>query len=311
MRAKLPQLKQDGVALITVMLIVALATVLAVSMSSRQQIDIHRSSNILNFEQGYQYVLGAEAWAQQILKRDLKKSQIDSLQEEWAMLLPPLPIEGGTISGQIEDLQSRFNINNLIFDGKLQKLEVDRFKKLLRNLQLKEDLVNVITDWIDPDVNLAFSGAEDNEYLMLSQAYRTANQPMADISELLLIQGVDREILAKLRPFVCVLKSKTNINVNTASAEILSSLAEDLSLVDAKTIVADREKKGYATLDEFLQQALIKNTKIKKDGLSVNSEYFQLNSSAQIDRIKMAYVTILQRESKDSILILKRSRETL
>lgn len=311
MRAKLSRLKQDGVALITVMLIVALATVLAVSMSSRQQIDIHRSSNVLNFEQGYQYVLGAEAWAQQILKRDLKKNQIDSLEDEWAMILPPLPIEGGSMSGQIEDLQARFNINNLVLNGKVQKLEVDRFKKLLRNLQLKEDLVNVITDWIDPDVNLAFSGAEDNEYLGLSQAYRTANQPMADISELLLIHGFDSEILDKLRPFVCVLNSKTNININTASAEVLSSLADDLELIDAKTVVADREKKSYATVDEFLQHTLIKNTKIQKEGLSVNSEYFQLNSSAQIDRIKMAYVTILQRVSDDNVLILKRSREIL
>lgn len=87
--------QEKGVALITVMLILALATILAVSMSSRQQLDIHRSANVFNFEQAYQYVLGAEMWAKQILKRDFENNKLDSANDDWATVLPPLPIEGG------------------------------------------------------------------------------------------------------------------------------------------------------------------------------------------------------------------------
>jgi len=303
--------KEKGVALITVMLILSLATILAVSMSSRQQLDIHRSANVFNFEQAYQYILGAESWAKQVLLRDGHDNKTDSLNDDWATVLPPLPIEGGQMSGKIEDLQARFNLNNLVFDGKPQKLYVERFKRLLRNLALNEDLAAVIVDWIDFNQTTGFSGAEDNEYLNLTPAYRTANQPMADISELLLVKGVDFKIYEKLLPYVCVLKSNTAINVNTASAEVLSSIVKDIRLEEAKTLVEERNKETYKKLDDFLQNPLLKEKKVNKEGLSVSSDYYQLNSIAQIERITVEYTTVLNRINGETVVVLNRSRGVL
>lgn len=305
---------QKGVALITVMLILALATVLAVSMSSRQQLDIHRSANVFNFEQAYQYVLGAESWAKIILKKDFDDSKgkyVDSGKDDWATVLPPLPIEGGHMSGQIEDLQSRFNINNLVQNGKPQVLYIERFKRLLRNIELNEDIATVIVDWLDPNIETGFSGAEDNEYLNLIPPYRTANQSMQDVSELLLIKGIDFETYEKLRPFVCVLQSESEINVNTASAEVLSSIVKDITIEDARSLIEDRSKETHEKLADFLQHPLLKQKKVKNEGLSVSSNFFQLNSTAQIERISVEYITILQREGDGNVIILKRSRGVL
>ncbi len=304
-------IKQKGVALITVMLILSLATILAVSMSSRQQLDMHRSANVFNFEQAYQYVSGAESWAKQILKRDQQDNQVDSFEDDWATVLPPLPIEGGQMSGQIEDLQARFNINNLVLDGKPDKLYIDRFKRLLRNLELNEDIATVIVDWIDTNEKVGFLGAEDNEYLNLSPPYRTANQAMEDVSELLLVKGVDFESYEKLLPFVCVLKSNTAINVNTASAEVLSSIVKGITIDDAKELVKDRNKKTYEKTDDFLQHPLLKQKKVKNEGLSVSSNYFQLNSTAQIERISVEYTTVIHRDSNGDVVILRRNRGVL
>lgn len=303
--------QERGVALITAMLIIALATILAVSMSSRQQLNIHRSANVFNFEQSYQYILGAEDWAKQILKRDLKDNETDSLNDDWATVLPPLPIEGGKMSGQLEDLQARFNLNNLVQNGKAQKIYEERFKNLLRNLELNEDLVAVVVDWLDPNEQVGFLGAEDNEYLNLSPAYRTANQSMGDVSELLLLKGMDNESYEKLRPFVCVLQSETGINVNTASAEVLSSIIKDISLDDANDIIKDRNEKIFEKIDDFIQHPLFKEKKLKSEGLSVSSSYFQLNSTAEIDRISVEYISVIKRESDGSALVLKRSRGVL
>ena len=303
--------KDKGVALITVMLILALATILAVSMSSRQQLDIHRSANVINFEQAYQYILGAETWAEQFLKRDLSDNKIDSLNDDWATVLPPLPIEGGSMSGQIEDLQARFNINNLVQNGKSQKIYVDRFKQLLRNLELNEDLSSVIVDWLDPNEQVGFLGAEDNEYLNLSPAYRASNQAMEDVSELLLLKGMDIESYEKLRPFVCVLKSETSINVNTATAEVLSSIVKDMSVEDAKELIKERNKGIFEKIEDFIQHPLLKQKKIKNEGLSVSSNYFQLNSTAKIERISVEYVSIIHRASDGSTSVIKRHRGVL
>ena len=304
-------LKMKGVALITVMLILALATILAVSMTSRQQLDIHRSANIFNFEQAFQYVLGAELWAKQILKRDREDNKTDSFKDDWAMVLPALPVEGGEIKGQLEDLQARFNINNLVQEGKPQKLYIERFKRLLRNLELNEDLSLVLVDWMDSNEEVGFLGAEDNEYLNLSPAYRTANQSMEDVSELLLVKGVDYETYEKLRPFISVLKSNVAINVNTASAEVLSSIVKDITLEDAKSIVEERKKETYSKLEDFLQHPLLKQKKINTEGLSVSSNHFQLNSTSQIERISIEYSSILHRENDGAVMLLKRSRGVL
>ena len=303
--------KENGVALITVMLILALATILAVSMTSRQQLSIHRSANVFNFEQSYQYILGAEAWAKQILKRDLDDNKTDTLNDDWATILPPLPIEGGKMSGQLEDLQARFNLNNLVQHGKPQKIYEERFKNLLRNLELNEDLVAVVVDWLDPNEQVGFLGAEDNEYLNLSPAYRTANQSMGDVSELLLLKGMDIESYEKLRPFVCVLQSETDINVNTASAEVLSSIIKDITLDDANDIIKDRNKKTFEKVEDFIQHPLLKQKKIKNEGLSVSSRYFQLNSTAELERISVEYVSVIRRDSDGSALVLNRSRGVL
>lgn len=303
--------QEKGVALITVMLILALTTVLAVSSSSRQQLDIHRTANIFNYEQAFQYILGAEAWSKQILKRDFEDNKIDSANDDWATVLPPLPIDGGQMTGQLEDVQARFNINNLVLNGKPQKIYVDRFKNLLRNLELDENIADVIIDWLDDNVEVSFSGAEDNEYLSLEPPYRAANQVMSDVSELLLVNGIDFDTYEILRAFVCVLQSESEINVNTASAEVLSSLAKGISLEDARSLVEDRNKSVHEKLDDFLAHPVLRDKKIEKEGLSVSSNYFQLNSTAQIERISVEYVTLLQREADGNVMILKRNRGVL
>jgi len=111
--------RQRGVALITVLLIVFMASVAAASLMTLQGYTLHRSTLLLNQQQARLYTLGAEQWAISLLKRDLRNDleqneRVDTLQEDWATIPPSLPVEGGSISGRIEDLQGRFNLNNLL-----------------------------------------------------------------------------------------------------------------------------------------------------------------------------------------------------
>ena len=306
---------QQGIALITVMLILALVTITAVSMASRLQLDIHRSANVLNYEQAFQYVLGAEDWAKQILLRDLNENKTDSLDDDWTTVLPALPIEGGQMTGQIEDLQACFNLNNLVLNGKRQTFQYDRFRRLLDNVGLNANLADVIVDWLDADINVLTGGAEDNEYLNYSPAYRTANRYMSDVSELLLIKDIDYKIYQQLLVHVCVIAADTTINVNTASAEVISSIVNGVRIEDAQTLIEDRNQKIFTNLDEFFNHAVFQGKSqgkpINRDGVSVSSEFFRLNSAVQIDRIQVQFVTHLQRNTNGSVKVIKRSRGVL
>ena len=303
-------LKQQGVALITVILIVALATILATAMISRQQLEIHRSTNLFNYEQAYQYVLGAEDWAGLILKRDASDNKTDSLTDSWATVLPPLPLEGGQMSGKITDLQACFNLNNLLQDSGSQKRYYTRFRKLLRLLELDESIADALRDWLDSNLETGFNGAEDNYYLGLEPPYRSADQAMQDSSELLLVKGVDYKSYQKLRPFVCALSAGTSLNLNTAPAEVIATLA-GLTLAEAEGIIEDRNRQAFGEVKDFLQHPLLKNKNIDKQGLSVSSRYFQLNSEVQIGRIEVGFTSVLLRLDNGEIRLVKRSRSVL
>ena len=107
-------MKQRGVALITAIVLVAIATVLAVHIGTRAALDLRRTAGLIALDQGWHVALGAEAWAAEVLRDDREDSQTDHLAERWAQPLPPLPVDGGEVRGALEDMQGRFNLNNLI-----------------------------------------------------------------------------------------------------------------------------------------------------------------------------------------------------
>ncbi|MBK8754376.1 type II secretion system minor pseudopilin GspK [Candidatus Contendibacter odensensis] len=105
--------RQGGVALITVLLIVFIASIAATSLAALQQRAIRRSTVLMHQQQARLYTLGAEQEAVIVLIRDRQNSETDHPGEEWANLPLALPVEGGTITARVSDLQGCFNLNNL------------------------------------------------------------------------------------------------------------------------------------------------------------------------------------------------------
>jgi len=139
--------RQRGVALITAVLMVALATMLAVDVGFRGFLDQRRSGTLFALDQGYEIALGAEAWAADFLKKDMQDSKTDHLGETWARPLPPLPIDGGTVEGRLEDMQGRFNLNNLIHtDGTPNPEAVKQLERILAMLEIEPNWATAMAD---------------------------------------------------------------------------------------------------------------------------------------------------------------------
>jgi len=306
-------LRQQGVALITALLIVAMVTVAAVAMATRQQMDIRRTGGMLHGEQAYAYLLGAESWALVVLARDRGDSKIDTLYEDWSTQPPVSIVEGGSIIGRILDLQGRFNVNGLV-DGKgvADKDAITRYKRLLRQLDLDESLAEALADWIDSDINVLFpDGAEDEAYLGAATPYRTANRLVVDISELRLVKGYEPEVIEKLRPFIAALPEITPLNINTASAEVLITVAEDMSLSDGESLIETRGEDGFQTVDKFTGEKELSGKKqMTTAPLSVDSQWFLMLSEATIGQSRARLASLIQRTDK-AILVVRRQREFL
>jgi general secretion pathway protein K len=304
----------QGVALITAMLIVALATIAAVAVAARQQFDIRRSANLMNGEQSYQYALGVESWAVQLLTRDRKQNTTDTLQEDWAKQLPPLSVEGGQVAGHIEDLQGRYNLNNVVDGtGIATSLTVKPLQRLLQALDIPPELAWAVADWIDTDINASINGgAEDDVYTRLQPAYRTANTRMGSSSELLLINGFKPEYYVKLEPYVCALPEHTKINVNTASAPVLVTLSDNLSLSAAQAVVDARKDNPFADIAAFTS-ALKTSGGLSADALSgidvsaidVGSSYFLVTADTLFGKGRTRLFSEVHRANAQTSVILR------
>lgn len=301
---------QRGIALITVLLIFAIVSVLATAMIERQSSDIQRSGTLFALQQARAYVLGAESAVKTGLYLDWDNNRdVDHAQEEWAQERT-FPLDPGTARIQIQDAQGRFNLNGLSKQASNRSLQKERFTQLLNELGLDVAIADSLNRWMDQE------SQEDDRYLSLEMPYRAAYRNCSHTSELLLLEGVDAEAYRRLEPYVACLPITAQLNVNTASAVVLSALDSGLSLADAEAIVAARGDKGFATVDDFWALSQVepftkasasassdeektetKNSSWDKSDFSVKSEFFEAFIRIELgDRIATSE-SLIQRDN--------------
>lgn len=305
---------QRGVALLTVLLVLTLMSTLAVYMLEDQYLSVRRAGNQRDAEQAYQLVTGAEQWAARILQRDMQANATDHLNEPWYTLLPEIPVERGSLTSRVDDLQGRFNLNNLAAGR--DPVWYPAFRRLLRLLQLDELLADAVVDWIDSDQNtLGIGGAEDPFYLSQEPTYRAGNRFLSDPGELIWVKGFDAEAIAKLAPYVATLPARNvRINVNTAPAAVLRVLGKDgLSESAAAQIISGRDDQGYQNVDEVLRNpALAAQGDAVEPLLTVSSQYFQVFSQAEYGRFSLQLLsTIARLPQSQQVVLLERRRGLL
>ncbi len=254
--------RQGGAALVTTLLIVALITVTVTSMATRQRLSIQKASNRQVQAQLHSLASAGEQFAIAVLNRDKReadRNNSDSTEDYWAESLPPVPVDGATVEGCVIDLQGKFNLNNLVdIEGNTDQLEFEALQRLLRVLTIDSLKAEAILDWIDPNIDATGSeGAEDDFYTGQAPAYRAANGPMVSPTELLLVKGFrvtdegGLDDYDTLLPHIATLPTGSAINVNTASAPVLASLADYMiELSDELKVVDDDYWQNYPECPE-------------------------------------------------------------
>lgn len=303
--------RQRGVALLTAMLIMAITAIITTNMVADMNIALHRSGNIWNSQQAWWYGVGIENWVGAKLKLDAEHSKIDSLEEAWAQDVDYLPIDGGSISGRVLDLQGRYNLNNLVLGD--SKKQLKQFQRLIIQITdtdavTAETIADSTKDWLDDDTQPTLpSGAEDNYYLGLKPAYRTANTLMISPSELRQVRGVTPQIYNALLPYISTLPTSTPINVNTAPAPVLQSMAENLPNNTGKQLLAIRDDDEWKSVDAFLQSDPLAGQDLKATQLSVTTDYFLIAGTITIGPSRTQFYSVLERANNGVTQVVRHS----
>lgn len=322
--------KQSGVAVVTALLLTTLAITIVASLFWQQQVQV-RSIENQRFQLQKKWVLrGALDWARLILREDLRTSRdnVDHLGEPWAVTLGETHldqyVENGkgdsddseaSLSGQITDAQSRFNLNNLATNGVPNLNEVAMFSRLLTNLRmdpsLAQNAASMVASTQSKTITAGTGSGSIKENASSGSAASSVNSSDASksasaefipevqflrfsqIDDLLAVTGFTSEMVLRLRDFVAVLPYKTSINLNTTSKEVMAARL-DIGLTDAALIVAGRDRAYFYGLSDF-------NTRFPKkigtyeNDISFSTKYFFVNGKVKLSRSALEVNALLER----------------
>ena len=317
--------KQRGIAAITSLLVVALATILAAELAWELHVDIQRTETMLLRNQAYQFALAGEMLAAEALRQDHEQDRennqfCDSEDELWNQE-QTFPFEGGTVRGRITGLQGRFNLNNLLVSNRKDQESVDFFVRLLDELNMDTNLAYRVLDWIDPDQLEEIGGAEDGVYTSRTPPYRAANTWFTTTSELLAIDGMidpeepGDERFRLLERYVTALPGFQKINVNMAEDPVLLAMAEEAGISNAEQLRANRPYCDLLSTDTeanaFLTDA---NGAIKPDFankyLEVATNFFQLKVLVTLGTTQLTMYSLLYRDTNGVVTTKLRYMDT-
>jgi general secretion pathway protein K len=299
--------RQRGIALITAMVLVAIAAVLATAIGFASAMSAKRATTMFGADQSLLAGEGAEAMASYVLKQSVTGATTMSLDQPWAQPYGPIPLgEGVTLEfAQIEDQQGKFNINNLADGGATDQYSVQTFQQLLTLLGLETKWAGILADWIDVD-NTPNSpdGAEDSVYLAQTPPYRAANMPVTSISELLAMPGFGRERYNRLAPYITALPPGTPINICTASGVLLDALSGKTEYSTDASILANgrQQNKGCFPTQSAFQGSITGNAQAQTAGrFGTTSSYFRLRSIITIGTARFTLYSLLYTDPSGQI----------
>ena len=301
--------QQHGAALLMAMLTVALVAVLASTAVWQQWRTLSVETAERQAQQAHWLLAGAQDWARVVLREDGRSGNTDHLAEPWSMPLQEARLSSFLaadtsgvlnnsdgladqvfLSGRIIDMQSRLNLRNLVVNGEIDTSELQIWLRLYRLMGL-------------PEAELLQWSAQLKAALQTNTNTKTntnANAATAPLLpqhiEQLSWLGISSASLARLAPHITVLPVETTVNLNTASAEVLSAVISGLDINTARQWENERNTKPWDSLDDLRKRMgpLAQNLSDKHH--SLNTRYFQITGQLRLDGVTLLERSLVVRE---------------
>jgi general secretion pathway protein K len=289
---------QRGIALITAIVLVAIATVLATSIGFAAVMAARRASATFGADQALLAAEGAEDMAGYVLTQSGALSGSDSPDQVWAQPYGPYPLAPDVTLqfAQIEDEQGKFNINNLAAGGSTDPESVAEFQRLLQLVGLEPKWATLMADWIDSDNTPNDpDGAEDSIYLGQTPPYRPPNVPITSISELMALPGFGRDRYNRIAPYISALPPPTTINLCTAPGLVLDALSGKDEYGTANSSLSGLRTQGgcHPSVAEFSTSVSAQQMTVLQKRIGTSSSYFRLRTFITIGSARFSLYSLL------------------
>ena len=288
------------------MSLLVLVTTLAAGMVWQQHRAIQVEAAERSRTQSAWILNGALDWARLILREDARTGGPTALSEPWATPLAEARLstflaadkdhntETGPdafLSGSITDLQSRYNLRNLIDGNKVVEAELAALVRLCEAAGVPSDTAPRIAEGLR-----AAWGTGDAQAAAAPLVPRT----LAQLQWL----GLDPAVIERLQSFVVLLPVRTTVNLNTADAEVIAAVSPGLDAGAAQALVQTRQRGAYRSIDIARKQVATPGLLDPKH-VGVSSNFFEVRGKLRLDERALEERSVVERRGLDIVTILR------
>lgn len=302
-----PPARQRGAALLTAMIIVTVVATLASGMVWQQWRALQVEAAERAQTQSEWVLQGALDWTRMILREDAREGGADHLGEPWAAPLAEARLStflaadrsmaedapDAFLSGRIVDAQSRYNLRNLVQQGKVSRSELQTLERLCGFLGLNGDVAPRLAEAL----RRATPGSATEAPSDAGTTTTTLPLMPASVEDLGWL-GLDAATVRRLKPYVVLLPRETPVNLNTAPKEVIAAVLPGIDLATAERLVQSRLRdplKSPADAKTVLGERALTDAR----RVSVNSNYFIVYGALRLDQVTVAQRSLLERNGRE------------
>ena len=299
------QSNQQGMAIISALLIAAVVAVIAAGMLTRQSVSTRALEADQQRVQGRWVLHGGLEISRQLLWDARQRDPLTRLDQPWAQRLNAQGFEG-----RLEDEQGKFNLRNLVANERVDEAQVQAFQRLCELIGISAGLSQRISQRVigsypyllNPQIaeNTTSKNAFDSGRATSPNASRKPQNPklpmLRSVDDLRSIEGVNEAVIGKLAPYLTVIPATTWLNGNTATAPVLAAYVPGLSLERAQALINERDAgRWFINRGDFVNRLRMPNLELTSVKVGITSDWFRLRGEARRDQRRVSLDALLHR----------------
>ncbi|WDR37914.1 type II secretion system minor pseudopilin GspK [Pseudomonas serboccidentalis] len=299
------QSNQQGMAIISALLIAAVVAVIAAGMLTRQSVSTRALEADQQRVQGRWLLQGGLEISRQLLWDARQRDPLTRLDQPWAQRLNAQGFEG-----RLEDEQGKFNLRNLVANERIDEAQVQAFQRLCELIGISGGLSQRISQRVigsypyllNPQIaeNTASKNSFDSGRATSPNASRKPQTPklpmLRSVDDLRSVEGVNDAVIGKLAPYLTVIPATTWLNGNTATAPVLAAYVPGLSLERAQALINERDAgRWFINRGDFVNRLRMPNLELTSVKVGITSDWFRLRGEARREQRRVSLDALLHR----------------
>ncbi|MEG3011870.1 MAG: type II secretion system minor pseudopilin GspK [Pseudomonas sp.] len=294
--------KQQGMAIISALLIAAVVAVIAAGMLTRQSVATRALEADQHRVQGRWVVQGGLEISRQLLWDARQRDPLTRLDQPWAQRLVAQGFEG-----RLEDEQGKFNLRNLVANERVDEAQTQAFGRLCELIGISAGLSQRISQRViasyprllNPQIANNTNNFDSGRATSPNASRKPENPklPMLrNLEDLRSVEGVNDAVISKLAPYLTVIPATTWINGNTATAPVLAAYVPGLSLERAQALINERDAgRWFINRGDFVNRLRMPSLELTSVKVGITSDWFRLRGEARREQRRVSLDALLHR----------------